>query len=83
MRLMRSLLLLSALAVLTAVLFPLVSEAVDKDKNDLPAPIGTRITDFTLTDATEGKPWAWADQTRDAKAVVVAAERVIKAVEKL
>ena len=71
MRLMRSLLLLSALAVLTAVQFPLVSEAVDKNKNDLPAPIGTRITDFTLTDATEGKPWTWAEQTRDAKAVVV------------
>lgn len=36
-----------------------------------PAPIGTRVTDLAATNAGTGKPWALADQARDAKAVVV------------
>lgn len=34
-------------------------------------PLGTKIADFTLTDAATGKAWAFAENTRDAKAVVV------------
>lgn len=38
---------------------------------DPPAPVGTRIADFTLTDSVSGKPWSLAQKTRDAKATVV------------
>jgi thiol-disulfide isomerase/thioredoxin len=38
---------------------------------DSPPPIGTRIADFTLTDAVTGKPWSLSQNTRDAKATVV------------
>jgi thiol-disulfide isomerase/thioredoxin len=38
---------------------------------DAPAPVATRVADFTRTDAATGKAWALAEQTRDAKATVV------------
>jgi thiol-disulfide isomerase/thioredoxin len=38
---------------------------------DPPAPVGTRVTDFTLPDTATGKPWSFADHTRTAKATVV------------
>jgi thiol-disulfide isomerase/thioredoxin len=53
-----------ALALLT-VLAPLTFAA------DPPAPIGSRVADFTLTDTATGKPWSLADHTREAKATVV------------
>src|SRR5437588_9648371 len=36
-----------------------------------PAPVGAKIADFTRTDATTSKPWAFAENTRDARATVV------------
>jgi peroxiredoxin len=36
-----------------------------------PAPVGTRVADFTLPDAATGRPWSLAEHARDAKAVVV------------
>jgi peroxiredoxin len=71
MRLMRALLLLAVIVLPTAALYPFVSESGDKDKNDLPAPVGTRISEFTASDATNGKAWSLADNAREAKAVVV------------
>src|SRR5260221_4792326 len=71
MRLMRALLLLAVIALPTAAIYPFVSESGDKDKTDLPAPVGTRITEFTASDATNGKAWSLADNAREAKAVVV------------
>ena len=71
MRLMRTLLLLAVIALPTAALYPFVSESGDKDKTDLPAPVGTRITEFTANDAIDGKAWSLADNAREAKAVVV------------
>jgi peroxiredoxin len=71
MKLMRSLLLLAVFALPSAALYSFMSESGDKDKTDLPAPVGTRITELTANDATTGKPWALAEQARDAKAVVV------------
>lgn len=38
---------------------------------DPPAPVGAKVADFTATDAAAGKPWAFAANTRDAKASVV------------
>lgn len=74
MRWMRSLMLSAALAapVLTVVATGLVQADTPKsDKSDVPAPVGTRIAEFTLNDAVSGKAWTLADQARDAKAVVV------------
>lgn len=34
-------------------------------------PLGTKVADFTLADAATGKPWAFVENTRGAKAVVV------------
>ncbi len=39
--------------------------------DDPPAPLGSRIADFTLPDPTSGKPWNLTEQARDAKATVV------------
>ncbi|MBL8821669.1 MAG: redoxin domain-containing protein [Planctomycetia bacterium] len=74
MRLLRSFMLLAGLALPTAALIPALvtaTDAVEDKKDDLPAPLGTRITDITLTDAVTGKPWSLAEHGRDAKAVVV------------
>jgi thiol-disulfide isomerase/thioredoxin/mono/diheme cytochrome c family protein len=38
---------------------------------DPPAPVGTRVADFTLPDAATGKPWSLADHTREANATVL------------
>lgn len=38
---------------------------------DPPAPVGSRVADFTLTDAATGKPWSLADNTREANATVL------------
>jgi peroxiredoxin len=38
---------------------------------DPPAPVGARVADFTRTDAATGKPWALAENARDARATVV------------
>ena len=38
---------------------------------DPPAPVSARIADFTRADAATGKAWAFAENTRDAKAIVV------------
>jgi thiol-disulfide isomerase/thioredoxin len=37
----------------------------------LPDPLGTRIGDFTLPQPADGRPWSLAQETRNAKAVVV------------
>lgn len=71
MRLMRAFVLLATFAIPAAALVPPCLEAGDKDKNDNPAPIGTRIADFSLNDPVSGKAWSLAEQARDAKAVVV------------
>lgn len=71
MRMMRVFLLLAAIALPTAALYPYTSESADKDKTDLPAPVGTRITEIVSNDATTGKPWSLAEHAREAKAVVV------------
>ena len=55
--------LISAVAVLLAVLPAFAAEP--------PAPLGVRVADFTLKDAVAGKDWAFAEQTREAKATVV------------
>jgi thiol-disulfide isomerase/thioredoxin len=39
--------------------------------DDAPAPVGSRIADFTLTDAATGKPWVLSEQTREAKGTIV------------
>lgn len=36
-----------------------------------PPPVGTKVAEFTATDAATGKPWGFADHTRAAKASVV------------
>ena len=66
-----SLLVLAVFALPTAALFSFMSESGDKDKTDLPAPVGTRITEMTANDASTGKPWSLAESAREAKAVVV------------
>src|SRR4051794_16377354 len=47
------------------------ASAVSAVSADPPAPVSARIADFTRTDAASGKPWAFAENTRDAKATVV------------
>jgi thiol-disulfide isomerase/thioredoxin len=42
----------------------------DEDRT-LPAPLGTRIVDFSLPQAADGRPWSLVKDGRDAKAVVV------------
>ncbi len=37
----------------------------------LPAPLGARLSDWTLPQASDGRPWSLANNGRDAKAVVV------------
>jgi thiol-disulfide isomerase/thioredoxin/mono/diheme cytochrome c family protein len=57
----------------TALLASVVSVAAlfgGEDK-PLPAPLGTRIADFTLPRAAGGPPWSLVKQTQDARAVVV------------
>lgn len=71
MRLIRVLMLLAVVALPTAALYSYVSESSDKDKTDVPAPVGTRITELTSNDAITGKPWSLAEHAREAKAVVV------------
>lgn len=39
---------------------------------DGPAPIGTRVAEFTAVDPLAGKPWSLTENARDAKVVVVA-----------
>ncbi|MFT3878893.1 MAG: redoxin domain-containing protein [Gemmatales bacterium] len=68
---MRVFLLLAAIALPTAALYPYSSESSVEDKIVPPAPVGTRITDIVSSDATTGKPWSLADHAREAKAVVV------------
>jgi len=38
---------------------------------DPPPPVGAMVAEFTATDAVTGKPWAFAENTRTAKASVV------------
>lgn len=74
MRLLRSFMLLAALTAPVVTLYSagtLVADNTKPDKADIPAPVGTRITEFTLNDAVSGKAWDLADKARDAKAVVV------------
>ena len=37
-----------------------------------PAPVGARVAEFARTDVLTGKPWALAEQTREAKVTVIA-----------
>jgi peroxiredoxin len=60
----------AALAV-ASVVIPRGFPSPDSPAADPPAPVGTRVADFTLPDAATGKPWSLAGQSRDAKAVVV------------
>lgn len=39
---------------------------------DLPAPVGAKVADFTLTEPLSAKPWALNEQARDAKVTVIA-----------
>jgi len=63
--------LLSAALFGSATSVALLPAIVAQDKADLPAPLGTRIADFTAPDAATRKPWTLADQSRDAKATVI------------
>ncbi|HMP17193.1 MAG TPA: redoxin domain-containing protein, partial [Gemmatales bacterium] len=63
-------LLLSALFGLSLAIFnaTLVSA---QDSANLPAPLGTRVTDFTANDVATNQPWSLQQHARDAKATVV------------
>jgi thiol-disulfide isomerase/thioredoxin len=57
----------------TALLVSVTASAAFFEGEDkpLPAPLGTRITDFTLPQAADGTPWSLVAQTQNARAVVV------------
>ncbi len=55
----------------TSSLFVLLALTPAAWAGEAPAPVGTQIANFTLTDAATGKPWVLADQTRDSKGTVV------------
>ena len=77
MSLTRTFMLLAMVALPTASLYPFgsVPGDKDKDKSEATAPVGTRITEFTLTDATTGKPWALALETADQRAAEMLHQR--------
>jgi mono/diheme cytochrome c family protein/peroxiredoxin len=63
--------IVAALLVLASFLAP-GSLLRGRDAGDsLPAPLGRRISDFTLRRAENGKPWSLAREGRGARAVVV------------
>jgi len=41
------------------------------DRPESPPPVGTRVAEFTLVEPSTKKPWALAENARDAKAVVI------------
>ena len=55
----------------TSSLLILLALAAGARAGDAPAPVGSRIADFTLTDAATGKPWSLAEKTRESKGTVV------------
>ena len=63
--------LLSAGLLGTVASVPVLPTIVAQDNTNLPAPLGTRIAEFTANDASTGKPWVLADVSREAKATVV------------
>jgi thiol-disulfide isomerase/thioredoxin/mono/diheme cytochrome c family protein len=46
-------------------------EVVEGEPKPPPAPLGSRLADWTLPSSADGKPWSLAKDGRDAKAVVV------------
>ncbi|QEL14427.1 redoxin domain-containing protein [Limnoglobus roseus] len=54
-----------------ALLVLLTLSAIPLSAAEPGPPLGTKIADFTLTDAATGKAWGLVENTRDAKAVVV------------
>jgi len=59
------------LCSLPALLICLVGVPGPAGEKALPDPLGTRIGDFTLPRPGDGSPWCLAQETRNAKAVVV------------
>jgi peroxiredoxin len=63
--------LLSAGLLGTVASVPVLPTIIAQDNTNLPAPLGTRIAEFTASDVSTGKPWVLADVSREAKATVV------------
>lgn len=75
MKLWRSLLLgaalLSPVASLCLIAPVAADDQTEKKSGDLPAPLGTRLADFSLTEPLTSKKWDLAEAARDAKATVL------------
>jgi thiol-disulfide isomerase/thioredoxin len=71
---MRQFGLMTAALFCSALAFTIATAWTNEDKDagkSLPAPLGTRIADFTLVNAQSEKPWSFGQETRDARAIVV------------